>query len=154
MILPKAVVDTLERRERPAVPIRCSYKALVVDDESEVRAVLVDKLEASGVICYQASNGKEAYSWLKENVSGVDFLVTDYKMPGWSGLDLICKVKTDSTLQHLPILGVTGGVNLSEEEEAITTQTLGLLRKPFSDGELHNHLDMVNRYLLTYKVSS
>jgi DNA-binding NtrC family response regulator len=66
-------------------------KTLVVDDEELIRWSLHNALRDIGFIVELASSGDEALQML--NSTHFDIVITDYKMPGLSGLDLLEKIK-------------------------------------------------------------
>lgn len=67
---------------------------LVVDDEQDIREAVRDVLEASldGTTVYTAASGKAALEILA--MGGVDLIVTDYKMPGMTGVQLLDAAET------------------------------------------------------------
>jgi two-component system nitrogen regulation response regulator GlnG len=66
-------------------------KTLVVDDEELIRWSLHNALRDIGFIVELASSGDEALQML--NSTHFDIVITDLKMPGLSGLDLLEKIK-------------------------------------------------------------
>ena len=71
-----------------------TFKILVVDDEKNIREGLAEYLHSDGydVIC--AENGDEG--WLLFNKGDIDLIITDLKMPGLSGEELMKKVQVVS----------------------------------------------------------
>jgi CheY-like chemotaxis protein len=67
------------------------HTILLVDDESELRDVLVTILAEPGHTVLMASDGYEALRILVER--RVDLLITDVKMPGISGFELARQAK-------------------------------------------------------------
>ena len=53
---------------------------LVVDDEADLREILVFSLERYGYKVFQASNGKEAFEIVRTNK--IDLIISDIQMPG------------------------------------------------------------------------
>jgi CheY-like chemotaxis protein len=75
-----------------AVPV-----VLVVDDDPEVRQVLVEALETDGMTVVEAAGGQEALRILQHDQT-VCILVTDIMMPGISGVTLaeqVAKLRPD-----------------------------------------------------------
>ena len=66
-------------------------RTLVVDDEELIRWSLHNALEGLGFSVEVASSGDEALELL--NSAEYDIVITDYKMPGLSGLELLEKIK-------------------------------------------------------------
>ena len=91
-------------------------RALVVDDDAGMRAGLAAVLERGGFAVETGQAGEEALARLERG--GIDLLVTDLRMPGLGGLDLLRearRVGVDtpaivSKIQPLPRLGLTSDV--------------------------------------------
>jgi signal transduction histidine kinase len=69
---------------------------LVVDDESEVRALIAEVLRGSGYHVVVAADGDAAIALLERATRPVDLLVTDVVMPVMSGTDLAARVTSSS----------------------------------------------------------
>ena len=72
-------------------------KILIVDDELAIRNLITKYLQTAGYECHTAENAASAKEILASNT--IDLLLTDIKMPGESGLDLIRYAK-----KHYPEL--------------------------------------------------
>ena len=79
-------------------------RILVVDDEKHVRVLFSRILEKEGYEVECAASGSEAIEKLVE--SGFDLVVTDLKMNGIDGLDVVKKGKTVN--QALPFILISG----------------------------------------------
>ena len=78
-------------------------KILIVDDFSTMRRIIKNLLRDLGFTNTQeADDGSTALPMLKGSDS--DFLVTDWNMPGMTGIDLLKAVRADEKLQSLPVL--------------------------------------------------
>jgi two-component system chemotaxis response regulator CheY len=73
---------------------------------------------------------------------GVDFLVTDWKLPGMTGLELLKTVRSDPGLKGLPVLMVTTEAKREHIIEAARAGVNGYVVKPFSAETL---ADKINR---------
>ncbi len=80
------------------------FQILIVDDNAEIREIVQEYLADSDCQIEGASNGKEALE--KYNENPYDIIITDLKMPGISGIELIklLKQKTD-TIEFVIITG-------------------------------------------------
>lgn len=106
---------------------------LVVDDEPVIRRLVVDVLSNAGYSVTSASDGQEAIDASVSNSGDLDVLVTDYVMPGLSGLELATELK--SRWPNLRVLMLSGHVR----PDALTGSAhldVSFLRKPFSIGDL------------------
>jgi len=111
--------------------------ALVVDDDVTVRKVLCEILTIdSNVVekCEECENAKEAISILKNNPS-IEVVVTDEKMPGMSGLELIEFIQ--SNFPEISVILVSG--YLSEQDKIRATNNpvvKKIFLKPFAVSEI------------------
>lgn len=78
---------------------RDSARILIVDDEREIRLMLSDYLEAQGFSCSDVTDGAHALERLASEQ--VEVVVSDVKMPGMSGLELVAALS-----QRHPTVGV------------------------------------------------
>ena len=105
-----------------------ALRVLVADDELTTRLVLKAALEKSGFDVVQAVDGEEALALL-DAAGPFDLMVTDYAMPGLSGLDLIDAARRRKP--RMPVLMVTGYADNGRESADVPR-----LQKPFLPAEL------------------
>jgi PAS domain S-box-containing protein len=106
-------------------------KILVVDDDSAVRAFLVDSLRGLAYKVTEAGSGAEALELLDSFAP--DLALIDYAMPGMNGAELARLLR--NRRPALPILFVTGYAESDQLNRALGPDA-PVLRKPFSIGEL------------------
>lgn len=91
------------------------YRALVVDDSSSIRNMIVHTMEKAGFVCTQALNGVQAWDMVqgwkrsaeeqgKPLTDFVDLIVSDIEMPEMDGHNFTRRVKQDPVLQKLPVI--------------------------------------------------
>jgi len=110
-----------ERRQTAA------RQALLVDDEPCVRAYVSRVLQCGGFEVFEAADGADALSRLRELQGAVDILVTDVTMPRMTGTELVGAVRTE--FPRIPVLFISGeqlGEALHDPGGRIV-----FLRKPF-----------------------
>lgn len=73
----------------------------------------------------------------------VDFLITDWNMPGMSGIDLIREVRGDPRLAHIPILMVTAEAKREQIITAAQAGVNGYIVKPFTAAVLKEKIDKI-----------
>lgn len=66
------------------------------------------------------------------NSGSIDFLVTDWNMPGMTGIDLLRHVRADEKLRSLPVLMVTAEAKREQIIEAAQAGVNGYVVKPFT----------------------
>jgi len=112
---------------------------LVVDDEIDLRDILASELEFMGATVYQTGNVTDAQAIL--NLHQIDLVITDIRMPGGTGVDLLNYVKTKS-INQLPVILITGFADISSEE-AFQKGAEALICKPF---KLDDLIKIVQRF--------
>lgn len=102
-------------------------KILVVDDEDSIRNIIARKLEMDGYHCVTASNAREAVETAAKH--SFDLVLTDVKMPGMSGIELLSKLVND-----YPDTGVMMITAMTDAHTAVDAMKLGAydyITKPF-----------------------
>ena len=89
----------------------------------------------------EADDGKTALPMLQ--AGGFDFLISDWNMPGMSGLDLIKAVRSDAKLSKLPVLMLTAEAKREQIIEAAQAGVNGYVIKPFTAETLKEKLDKI-----------
>jgi two-component system chemotaxis response regulator CheY len=72
-----------------------------------------------------------------------DFLVSDWNMPGMTGIDLLKAVRADPKLASLPVLLVTAESKREQIIEAAQAGVNGYVVKPFTAGTLKEKIDKI-----------
>ncbi|MFC1729619.1 sigma-54-dependent transcriptional regulator [candidate division KSB1 bacterium] len=108
-------------------------KILIVDDTPDTLEMLNRNLSSKGYQVFQAENVNDALSLLE--TTDIDLVITDYKMPGASGLDLIRHV--NENYKEVEIMMITGYPSIDGAVEAVKTGAENYLSKPFTKEELN-----------------
>jgi DNA-binding NtrC family response regulator len=119
---------------------------VIADDDPTMRSALGEALRSAGYSPCLYSNGEEAERHLKE--SGADLVISDVRMPGLGGLDLLKR------FPNVPFIMISGFATVPEAVGAMKTGAYDFVVKPFSYRELiplvqaalsRNRLDDPNR---------
>jgi len=117
-------------------------KILIVDDFSTMRRIIKNLLRDLGFNNTQeADDGLTAYPMLESG--NFDFLVTDWNMPGMTGIDLLKKVRATEELASMPVLLVTAEQKREQIVEAAEAGVNGYIVKPFTAGTLKEKIDKI-----------
>ncbi|MFN3237390.1 MAG: chemotaxis response regulator CheY [Pseudomonadales bacterium] len=117
-------------------------KILIVDDFSTMRRIIKNLLRDLGYTNTQeADDGKTALPMLQ--AGDFDFLVTDWNMPGMTGIDLLKAVRADEKLGELPVLMVTAEAKRDQIVEAATAGVNGYVVKPFTAAALKEKIEKI-----------
>lgn len=108
-----------------------SGKVLVVDDNQDVRELVVHILSADGFHVYSASNGEDALAILNSNP--VNLVLLDVMMPGKSGLEVLSEIRSGSnkTLRDIPVLMITAKSSTEDIDAALAIGASSYIVKPF-----------------------
>jgi two-component system chemotaxis response regulator CheY len=117
-------------------------KFLVVDDFSTMRRIIKNLLNDLGYAnVVEADDGQTALPILQGG--GIDFLITDWTMPGMPGLDLLKAVRADPKLAKLPVLMLTAEAKREQIIEAAKAGVNGYVIKPFTAATLKEKIDKI-----------
>jgi CheY-like chemotaxis protein len=118
-------------QQRPVVPPRAkSGNILVVEDDADVRRVIVECLGLIGYQVTEAANGTEGLAAIA--AAKPDLLVVDYAMPDMTGAEVISKART--MIGDVPVILATGYADMAEVERLAGKPLI--LRKPFDINSL------------------
>lgn len=101
---------------------------LVVDDEPDMRIALTYALSHCGYSVESASSGLEALE--KFEADKFSLIITDLKMPGMSGIEILGKVKKRSP--KIPVIMITAYGTINNAVEAMQQGASDYILKPFS----------------------
>lgn len=106
---------------------------LVVDDQEILTLLMCKTLENDGFRVLWANNGADALTLCRGAEPPVDLLVTDYRMPGMTGLDLsreCCRLNSD-----LSVLYISGSSPGDDLRAALDEERRSFLAKPFRQSD-------------------
>ncbi len=107
-------------------------RILVADDDAVIREGLRRVLGMEGYLVETQPNGRLALDRLQE--SSFDLLITDLKMPGMSGLEVLQAVRV---LQpEMPVILITGFAAVDNAVEVMKNGAADYLAKPFANEEI------------------
>ena len=117
-------------------------KFLVVDDYSTMRRIVKNLLHDLGYAnVTEADDGNTALPLLQQG--GIDFLITDWNMPGMPGLDLLKAVRANDKLKKMPVLMLTAEAKREQIVEAAQAGVNGYVIKPFTAATLKEKIDKI-----------
>jgi len=110
------------------------HRILVVDDERNMRRVLQGLLQAEGHDVDGATDGDEARAMLRKAEPSYDLVLTDLRMPGSDGMDLLRVVKRRHP--DTPVVLITAHGTVDTAVEAMREGAFDFVTKPFDNDEL------------------
>ena len=117
---------------------------LTIDDEENIRNGLADNFELEGYDVKQAASGEEGLKLIAEG--GIDLVITDLRMDGISGSEVVKKV----TSEHpgIPIIVLTGHGSIDDATAALKAGAFDFLTKPLD----LDHLNKIVKNALQGKI--
>jgi DNA-binding response OmpR family regulator len=104
---------------------------LVVDDNQDVRDLIVLFLSADGFHVFSARNGEEALAILKHNP--INLVLLDVMMPGKSGVEVLSEIRTHSNkaIREIPVMMITAKSSIEDIDAALAAGASSYVVKPF-----------------------
>ena len=117
-------------------------KILIVDDFSTMRRIIKNLLRDLGFTnTHEADDGATALPMLQNG--DYDLLITDWNMPGMLGIDLLKAVRSDTSLEELPVLMVTAESKRAQIIEAAQAGVNAYVVKPFTAATLEQKINKI-----------
>ena len=123
-------------------------KLLLVDDEPDILRVLSMSLRADGYDVKTASSGEDALSVFSNEKP--DIVITDIKMPGMNGIEVLREVKKID--EEIEVIIITGHGDIDAAIEALKYGASDFINKPVRDEALaialsraHEKIDIKNQ---------
>ena len=105
-------------------------KALVVDDESDIREVARLSLKLiGGWTVFAAGSGTEAVE--QATLHSPDVILLDMMMPGIDGIETLRRLSQDPGTLHIPVIFLTAKAQIDDRKRFESTRARGMIAKPF-----------------------
>ncbi len=108
------------------------FTILIIDDEENIRNGLGASFEMDGYDVRLAKDGAEGLSFIAQG--DIDLVITDLRMPGISGEEVLRKVTTESP--GIPVIVLTGHGSIDSAVEAMRNGAYDFLTKPLNLDQL------------------
>lgn len=109
-------------------------EVLVVDDEPDVRELLIEHLRGRGYRTASAADGRAAVNAIERSPAQFTVVITDLYLPGVGGLDVLRAARTANPSCYVVI--VTGYASIDSAVQAVRLGAYDYLTKPFSLGQI------------------
>jgi CheY-like chemotaxis protein/nitrogen-specific signal transduction histidine kinase len=114
-------------------------KRVLLAEDNRVNQVLAGHiLKKLGMVMEIANNGKEAIEKLQNG--HYDIVLMDIQMPVMGGLEATRFIRQDARFARLPIVAMSAGVTLDEQEKCTRVGMTGFIGKPIDTAQLTNKL--------------
>ena len=119
-----------------------NMRILIVDDFSTMRRIIKNLLNDLGYTnTAEADDGSTALTALAQG--SFDFVVTDWNMPGMTGIELLKAIRADDRFKTLPVLMVTAEAKREQIIEAAQAGVNGYVVKPFTAQVLKEKIEKI-----------
>ncbi len=110
---------------------------LVVEDDKNVRGIIVRLLKAQGYEAFEVGNGESALALLRQH-DDIHLVVTDIVMPGMSGRELAEDLSRE--YPELPVLLMSGYSDDASLRKDLESERWDFLQKPFTADQLEDKI--------------
>jgi CheY-like chemotaxis protein len=107
-----------------------SPRVLVVDDDSNTRALCSINLILEGLEVLEAEDGRRGLA--RARLETPDLVVTDVAMPGLNGFELAEALRRDESTAQIPLIFLSGELSADNEARAHALGALAYVTKPFN----------------------
>lgn len=121
----------------------CRQVALAEDDD-DLRLLLATMLRRAGYHVREFSSGSQLLRTLVPPALGIDLVISDIRMPGASGLEVLAKLHGSD--QPVPVVLMTAFGDRSTHEKALEMGAAALIDKPFELDELLSLADRLTHH--------
>jgi two-component system response regulator YesN len=126
--------------------INVMYNVLLIEDEAQIRAGLrhlIEDIIDGFKVAKEAENGLEAIEWMMSETP--DLIVTDIRMKGMNGIELIARVR--DRMSGVPIIIISGHSDFEYTKKAIQYKVENYLLKPVDRMEFTQQLMYMKKNL-------
>lgn len=109
-------------------------RLLVAEDDADLRDLLQDDLESAGYEIAVTIDGRSALAHIEREFEQFDLLITDVRMPGLSGRELLSKMREKRP--ESPVIVITAFGSVEQAVEMVKAGAFQYLTKPFDTDEL------------------
>ena len=128
MKVSKSMEIQVERRNQKTI--------LIVDDNDDVRNILIEMISMSGYTSLGANSGRNALQVLQHQ--NVDFILSDAIMPECSGIEFFEQLQEEHSEKKIPFALMTG---FSSNQEICKNRDITILEKPISSTDIIHLFD-------------
>lgn len=118
----------------PAPEWRGSGRAIVVDDQEDVRNLVAHAVERLGFTVDAAGDGRKALSCFESDPAHVSVAIVDIMLPGMDGLELVRRLRL--IREDVPVVIMSGYFGQETAARLRAQPSTGFLQKPFKPDAL------------------
>jgi len=119
-----------------------SAKILVVEDEGDLRELIIKTLAAAGYETFHCDNGREVLPLTAKHKPSL--ILLDIMLPGIDGVEIARQLSDDPALSSTPFLAVSA-LEHSRKQLELMSQCKGFVSKPFAMSDLLGRIKAILR---------
>lgn len=119
--------DVLEKLKEIPVWTHPIKRILVIDDDATFRYIVSEELKRAHYDVIMAENGEKGYNIARKG--GIDLILLDLIMPGWSGFETLHKLKSDPLTCNIPVTINTSKVITDDERRILEKDVIDIISK-------------------------
>jgi len=140
--LPRSPSDTPWVETPPrAVARDGNERVLIVEDEADVRRMVLRALESAGYLAYAEATPLAALAWIRAHQGAVDLMITDVVMPEMNGKQLATMVQAE--FPDVRVLYISGYTENTIVHRGVLEAGVEFLAKPFSPADVRRRVRAV-----------
>ena len=125
------VVDSSTDPEREFI---ANARILVIDDDTDIHALVVAMLRPLQATIVGASTGADGLAAARETIP--DLILLDHELPDGTGIDILHQLRSEPALAGIPVIVVTGSESRQVLTACFAAGAADYIRKPFFGAEL------------------
>jgi DNA-binding NtrC family response regulator len=116
-----------------------NIRALIVEDSDDMRDLMKLLLEEAGYETLTAAGGREGLKYIEDNREFIDMVITDVKMPGVTGHEILAAVR--ARRGETPVIVITAFGSVEQAVGMVQSGAFQYLTKPFNKEKLLGLVD-------------
>ncbi len=109
-------------------------RVLIVEDERDIRELIVFTLQLGAIETFEAGNGEAGVAKAQEVKP--DLILMDVRMPKMTGFEACKVLKADAATKDIPVVFLSAKGQVSEIQQGMDSGALEYILKPFAPDEL------------------
>lgn len=115
-------------------------KIFIAEDDIVTRTLISEQVKSFGYAVTSFEDGISVFEALSNNPDGADLLITDVRMPGMDGIELIARLRKMEQFSGFPIIIMSGVVGVKDISELLKNGASRFLAKPIDPDDLSENI--------------
>lgn len=115
-------------------------RVFIAEDDIVTRTLISEQVKSFGYAVTSFEDGISVFEALSNNPDGADLLITDVRMPGMDGIELIARLRKMEQFSGFPIIIMSGVVGVKDISELLKNGASRFLAKPIDPDDLSENI--------------